>query len=401
MKRLYEQYIKKHFEENTQMLFLVGPRQVGKTTLAKAYQKQYQESLYLNWDVVNDRAQMLSGQKFIEKHFPIEVLRDQKPLIIFDEIHKYRDWKNYLKGFYDLYGDHYHILVTGSARLDVFQSGGDSLMGRYFQYRIHPLSLYEINHPTREPLEIVSPSMTSDENFNNLYKYGGFPNPYLKSNSSFSTKWHALRSKQLFYEDIQSVSNIHEISQLEVLAELLKHQTGQLLNRSSLAKKIQVTVQTISRWIETLERFYYCYAIKPWSKNISRSLIKEPKIYLWDWSLVDDEGSKVENFVASHLLKAVHFWNDIGVGDFGLYFLRDKDKREVDFLVTKNQKPWFMVEVKTSDKTLSKVLEHFRNETKVDKIFQTIQEMPYVDKNCFELDRPVVVPVKTFLSQLV
>ena len=401
MKRIYTQYIKAHFAENNQMLFLVGPRQVGKTTIAKQQQESYEESVYLNWDDVQDRTQMLSGQRFIEEVFPLNIVRDQKPLVIFDEIHKYRDWKNYLKGFYDRYSGSFDILVTGSARLDIFQAGGDSLMGRYFQYRIHPLSVGELLNPERPEQDCIKSSAIEDENFDRLYTYGGFPNPFIKSSKSFSTKWNNLRSKQLFYEDIQNISNIHEVSQLEVLAELMKLQSGQLINRSSFAKKIQVTVQTVSRWIEVLERFYYCFQIKPWSKNISRSLIKEPKIYMWDWSQIEEEGARFESFVASHLLKGVHFWNDLGLGKYGLYFLRDKDKREVDFLVCKDGKPWMIVEAKCSDKSMSKNVEHFQAQAKSTHAFQVVNSMKYVDRDCFEYDKPMVVPAKTLLSQLV
>jgi predicted AAA+ superfamily ATPase len=189
---------------------------------------------------------------------------------------------------------------------------------------------------------------------------------------------------------------------MEVLAELLKYQVGQLLNRSSLSKKIQVTIPTISRWIETLERFYYCFSIKPWYTNISRSLIKEPKIYLWDWSHIKIPGMKVENFIASHLLKAIHLWNDLGRGDYELFFIRDKDQCEVDFLVTKNSHPWFLVEVKSSSKTgISKDLYKFQKQTKAEHAFQVVFDLPYVEKNCFEYKDPIIVPAQTFLSQLV
>lgn len=186
-----------------------------------------------------------------------------------------------------------------------------------------------------------------------------------------------------------------------MLANLLKHQTGQLLNRTSLAKKVQVTVQTISRWIATLERFYFCFQVTPWSHNISRSLIKEPKIYLWDWSQIEDEGAKFENFIASHLYKAIHFWNDIGIGDFSLHFLRDKDKKEVDFLISKNQKAWALIEVKVSDKKLSKYVKHFQEQSQATKALQVLKNMEYVHKDCFKSETPLIVPAKTFLSQLV
>jgi predicted AAA+ superfamily ATPase len=207
-------------------------------------------------------------------------------LLIFDEIHKYSDWKNWLKGFFDLYKAHFHILVTGSTRLDVYKVGSDSLMGRYFLCKLHPLSVREIIDSNFNTQEINQPKEPKAEQFQNLYDFGGFPQVFLKSNKQFAHKWHALRNQLLFHEDIKDLSNIHEIGQLEVLAELLKTQVGQLLNRTSLAKKIRVSSPTIARWLETLERFYYCFAITPWHKNVSRSLIKEPKLYLWDWSVV-------------------------------------------------------------------------------------------------------------------
>lgn len=188
MRRFYETHIEKHFQENKQMLFLVGPRQVGKTTLAKHYQNKYSESLYLNWDVVEDRTKILSGQNFIEENLPLEILREKKPLVIFDEIHKFKNWKNYLKGFYDLYSEYYHILVTGSARLDIFQSGGDSLMGRYFQLRIHPLSVRELIQEDLQEKQIQGPSKIDNILFEKLYQFGGFPAPFLKGKKNFFNK---------------------------------------------------------------------------------------------------------------------------------------------------------------------------------------------------------------------
>jgi hypothetical protein len=405
MRRIYIDLIKKHFAENSQMLFLVGARQVGKTTTAKLILDDYTESLYLNWDIVKDRKLILSGQDFVENILPSNVLRAQKPIIIFDEIHKYKDWKNYLKGFFDLYKDKFNIIVTGSARLDVYKSGGDSMMGRYFQYRIHPLSVRElalINTNMLDNKELCHPSSLSEDKFNNLYKYGGFPEPYIKAKDNFLKQWYSFRDKQLFSEDIRNLSNIHEIGQLEILAAILKEQIGQLLNRSNLARKIQVDVSTVSRWITVLEKFFFCFRINPWSKNISRSLIKEPKIYLCDWSIIENQGAKFENFIASHLLKAVDLWNDLGMGKYGLYFIRNKDKKEVDFLVSKNDEPWFLVEAKLSNNgRISNSLVHFQKQLKCPHAFQVVLNLDYVDQDCFKYNTPIIVPASTFLSQLV
>jgi len=407
MRRIYEPLLKEHFSHYEQMMFLVGPRQVGKTTLAQLLQTLFQETAYFNWDVIKDRQKILAGQTFIEDYFPLQRLREQKPLIVFDELHKYREWKNYLKGFYDLYKDDYSILVTGSARLDIFQSGGDSLMGRYFQCRVHPISIRECIDAKRNTYrdlstEIVQPNRIDDDNFNSLYQYGGFPKPFLERNQRFFHRWQSLRQRQLLTEDIKSLTHLQEISQLEILAELLKHQVGQMINRSNLSNKVQVSVQTVARWIATLERFYYCFLITPWSKNISRSLIKEPKIYLWDWSVLEDEGKRFENFIASHLLKSVHHWNDLGLGNYTLHYLRNKDKKEVDFLITKNQKPWILVEAKSSNnQKVSPALEYFQSETQAPYAFQVVLNMDYVDKDCFQFHVPYIVPARTFLSQLI
>lgn len=403
MDRIYKPTLLFHLQNYSQMAFIVGPRQVGKTTLAKSLQGHFSQSTYLNWDNVSDRLNILSGQNFIEDIYPLTIRRQEKPLIIFDEIHKYRDWKNYLKGFFDTYKDYFHIVVTGSARLDIYQLNGDSLMGRYFQYRIHPFSVSELLN-RGQPYETFAfniPKEIAEEEFLSLYIYGGFPEVFYKRNSKFQTLWQETRFKQLIYEDIQSIEKLHEVSLLEVLATLLQYQAGQMLNRSNLASKIKVTTQTISRWIDALEKFYYCFLLKPWHKNVTRSLIKEPKVYLWDWSLVPDEGGKYENFIASHLLKFIQFWNDIGVYKLELYYLRDQDKKEVDFLVVRNHQPWFSIEAKTSITNYLQSLSHFEKQLKTEYNLQVVKMMPFDNQPCFDRKGFWQVPAKTFLSQLV
>jgi uncharacterized protein len=403
MNRTYEDIIYKNLLRYHQMVFLVGPRQVGKTTIAKKLQSRFNHSLYLNFDSVKDRQKILEGQSFIEDIFPTTVSRESKPLIIFDEIHKYKYWKNYIKGFYDLYYKYYSIIITGSARLDVYQSGGDSLMGRYFQYNIHPLSVSELITVEREKVSdcFLSPYELEFDLFSDLYKYGGFPYPYCNKSDQYYNMWHLTRFKQLIHEEIRSLANLQEIYLLETLAEILPNQAGQMLNRSNIAKKIGVTSQTVSRWINILDRFYYCFTIRPWFKNVTRSLTKDPKVYLWDWSLITEEGARVENFVASHLLKFVNFYSDIGLGKFELYYLRDIDKREVDFLIVRDNKPFLILEAKKSDTKLSKSIDHFKKQLNVDFSFQATFNEKYINKSCFDFKSPMVVPAKTFLSQLV
>lgn len=275
-------------------------------------------------------------------------------------------------------------------------------MGRYFLYRLHPLTIREIVDPTFPITEIQSPVEIDEENYNALLNFGGFPEPFLNRDMNFFNHWKRLRHEQLFKEDLRDLSRIQEISQLQLLAQILQEEATHSLNYSSLASKIKVSNPTIHRWIDVLKNFYFCFTIQPWSKNLTRSLVKEPKIYLWNWALIEENGSRLENMVASHLYKAVQFWTDCGFGEYGLYYLRDKDKREVDFIVTKNNKPWFLVETKTSgDKGISRWLYYYKEKLKVAHAFQIGFDLPYVNRNCFEFNDPIIVPAKTFLSQLI
>lgn len=396
--------IKGHFKQHRQMLFLMGPRQVGKTTLCLLLPEAVQSDfLYLNWDNLDHRETILEGPSVIAKKLELHKVRDIPPLLILDEIHKYSDWKTLLKGFFDTYSHagEVQIVVTGSARLDVYKAGGDSLMGRYFRYRIHPFSCAELlGHEPNEDL-IQSPTKISDQGFDSLLRFGGFPEPLFKRDNAFYQNWSTLRLQQLFNEDVRDLTRVQEIKQMELLATILSKQVGSMVNYSSLAKKVRVSHETVRRWMDTLNQLYYCFTLQPWTKNITRSLLKEPKVYLWDWSLAQEEGAKGENFIASHLIKACHYWTDRGEGEFTLFFLRDKQKREVDFLVAKNGNPWFLVEVKKSSSPLSPSLEYFHDLAKTKHAFQVVINAEYQEVDCFSYNRPVEVPAKTFLSQLV
>jgi predicted AAA+ superfamily ATPase len=415
MKRSYETIITAHFSEHQQMVLVSGPRQVGKTTLARSIQSA-KDTHYLNWDDFNDRELLLQGGTAIAQQVGLDHLRAETVLLVFDKIHKFSQWKQLLKGFYDHYAGQCHILVTGSARMDTYKKGGDSLMGRYFNYRLHPFSVGELlvrdevtdlhdpgqDDSERNDQEIYSPEHLSDTDFDALLRWGGFPEPLMKKDKRFFNRWSRLREQQLLQEDVRTLTNVQELGQLEMLALLLKSQTGQLTSYTSLAKKVRVSVDTIRRWLVILESLYYCYSIRPWTKNVTRSLMKEPKFYLWDWSQCTDTGARNENFIASHLLKAVHHWTDIGLGNYALYFLRDKEKREVDFLVSRDDNPWFMVEVKSSiNQKLSPNLEVFRKQLNLEHVFQVAIDGEYVDQDVFSVNRPVIVPAKTFLSQLI
>ncbi|MBU0634238.1 MAG: ATP-binding protein [Candidatus Omnitrophica bacterium] len=384
------------------MIFLIGPRQAGKTTVSLMAKEFTSQFAYLNWDNLDHRKIFLGGVNSVAVFSGLDRITKETPILVFDEIHKYGKWKTFLKGFFDTYKGKVKIIVTGSSRLDVYKKGGDSLMGRYFPYRLHQLSVAELGRVDFLEREINEPFQIKNKEFERLFKNGGFPEPFIKNDVKFLNKWKRLRQEQLIREDIRDLSRIQELGQIELLAETLKHQAGQLTNYSSLANKINVSSDTIRRWIKTLQSFFYCFTIQPWSRNIPRALIKEPKTYLWDWISVEDYGSRVENFVAAHLLKAVNYWTDCGIGRYALWFIRDKEKREVDFLVSRDNKPWFLVEVKSSSKEgISKNLTYFQKKIKAKYAFQVAFDMEYIPRDCFECTTPIIVPARTFLAQLV
>ncbi len=381
------------------MAFLSGPRQVGKTTSSRTGAGTHQ---YMNWDNQADRISISKGPDETAQHLQLHDLQETLPYVVFDEIHKYGKWKSFLKGFFDVYGDRCRVVVTGSARLNVFKYGGDSLMGRYFLYRMHPLSVAELVNPTMSATEIRMPQEIDDESFQHLLDFGGFPEPFLKADSKFYNKWKRLRSEQFFYEDVRDATKIQETGQLRVFADLIKTGSGALFNHSWYAKNINVSTDTIRRWLSVLETLYYCFSIRPWFRNIPKSLRQQPKVFLWDWSNLEDKGARTENFFASQLLKAVHYWTDTGLGNYELFYLRDKNQREVDFLVTRDNNPWFMVEVKSSGKrTLNPSLEYYKEKLQVDHAFQVALDLDFVERDCFSIKKPARVPAKTLLSQLV
>ena len=403
MHRNYNQLFLNHFHSHHQMVFVMGPRQAGKTTVAQNMISSWKHGHYYSWDNINDRELILKGPREVAANVGLQELAQAKPIIVLDELHKYLDWRDFLKGFYDSYPDQSRILVTGSAKLDIFSRGGDSLMGRYFPFHFHPLSVAELCRETFDEERDFweSPQQLEQETFQNLWRFGGYPDPFLKSSDQFLRRWHTLRNQQLFHDDMRNLTRIQDIARVELLAKILRQNVGCLQPYTNLANKLRVNDKTVRDWLGVLRSLYYCFTVRPWSTNVIRSLLKEPKYYLWDWSLCKDEGARAENFVALHLLKAVHLWNDLGLGGYALHFVRNKDKREVDFLVVRNDKPWMLIEVKLNKEKLSPSLIYFQNQLQANYALQVVINMPYVDKTCFTSPEPIIVPAITFLSQLV
>ena len=397
-KRLYDTLLSDHLSSQRQMAFVSGPRQVGKTTTCRNLCNEY-----LNWDNTDDRQEIVKGPAIIAERLRLDRLTELRPVALFDELHKFSKWKQFLKGFFDTYAEQVNIVVTGSSRMDIYRRGGDSLMGRYFLYRMHPFSVAETicqDLPSQEQI-IRQPKLIGADEFSALWIHGGYPEPFLKRDSRFSRRWQNLRLQQLLREDVRDLTQIHQLGQLEILVNLLTSRSAHQLIYSNLASEVQVSVDTARRWIDTLCNLHLGFLVRPWFKNITRSLRKEPKWFLRDWANVKDIGDKAETFIACHLLKAVEGWNDLGLGDFQLGYLRDKNQREVDFIITKDGTPWFLAETKHADTKLSPSLRYYQQQTQAPFAFQVVIETDYVEADCFGTPgRAIVVPAKTFLSQL-
>lgn len=353
------------------MVFIGGPRQVGKTTLAQRIGAgDYEKYDYLNWDNRQDRRRIIEGE-----------FQADASLLIFDEIHKYRQWKNYLKGEFDRNKDKFNILATGSARMDVYRRGGDSLMGRYHYYRLHPFSLTEALGLKPGLAILAEPSFADPKKnlhlakvLSDLFTFGGFPEPFMKKDSTVLRRFHNERLDRLVKEDIRDMEQIRDLSALQVLVEILPDKVGSLLSLNSLKEDLQVAHKTITLWMNVLERFYYHFRIYPFASSTIRSLRKEPKMYLWDWSQLENEAARFENLIASHLLKAAHYFYDRQGYKTELFFLRDIDGREVDFLLTVDKKPWLAVEAKMTASENSNHLTYFAAKLKIPFVYQVVKE---------------------------
>ena len=376
MKEIYKRYIENSVDEDlkSKMVFVGGPRQVGKTTFALTFLSEPSEKhpAYLNWDNILIRSALLRGE-----------LPPNESIIVLDEIHKFARWRNLVKGFYDARKSEISFIITGSARLDYYSKGGDSLQGRYHYYRLHPFSLREIN---------TDPSQSDVQR---LLKYGGFPEPFLVAEEKFWRRWQRERLQRVIYEDIRDLENIKEISLLELLAEELPNRVGAPLSVKKLKELLQVAHETVERWLKIFERMYYCYRIPPYGSPKVRAVKKEQKLYLWDWSIVPDSGPRFENFIASQLLKYCHLMEDTEGFRMDLRFIRDTDKREIDFLVLKDGRPMFAVECKSGEKSVNPALFYFMERTPIPKFYQVHEGRKDYEKNGVR-----VLPVQIFCKEL-
>jgi hypothetical protein len=357
------------------MVFVGGPRQVGKTTLALALlgpKADETHPAYLNWD---------------HPGVPPRIRRAELPpgerLLLFDEIHKYGRWRNLLKGIYDTEKSRRRILVTGSARLDYYRKGGDSLAGRYRSFRLHPFSLRELG-PSAGAAELTA-----------LLKFGGFPEPLFAQDEAEHRIWHRDRMSRVVREDLRDLEHVREISLVEHLVDMLPARVGSPLSVKSLCEDLQVDYKTTERWLQILENLYVCFRIAPYGPPRVRAVKKERKLYLWDWSVLEDPGPRFENLVASQLLKYCHWIEDTEGHSMELRFLRDTDRREVDFVVLRDRRPFVAVECKSGEKNVGPALRYFAERTPIPHFYQV-----HLGARHFSTGNITVVPFARFCRDL-
>ena len=353
----------------SKMVFIGGPRQVGKTTLAKSILESYTAGRYLNWDFDDDRQDILQKKWRTDDH-----------LLVFDELHKYPRWKQWIKGLYDVSHEQHAFLVTGSARLDVYKKGGDSLMGRYHYWRLHPFSLDEY------PAE-----MGATEAYRRLMTVGGFPEPFLSGDEREARRWRRERFDRVLREDIRDLESIRNTSQLGLMLDLLRQRVGGLVVFSNLANDVQISPKTAKAWLEILERMYLVFTLHPYTKSLPRAIQKPPKVYFFDNAdVIGDEGARFENLVATSLLKRLHFIEDREGYRYELRYLRDKEGREVDFVILKDGYVEQLIEVKYGDENISKSLLYYKQRLQPKQTIQIVAnlERPY-DKDGVRVVSPI------------
>ena len=372
--RYLEETIRRDLQKK--MVFVSGPRQVGKTTVAKSILTRgghdYSEG-YLSWDTPEDR------ERILRRQLPAV------PIVVFDEIHKYRSWRNYLKGIFDKRGPELSVLVTGSARLEQYRFGGDSLQGRYFLHRLHPFSVAELE-------------LSHEQQLHDLLTLGGFPEPYLSGSETESRRWSRQYRSRLVYEEIASLEKITDLGNLELLSLRLPELVGSPLSINALREDLRVSHDTVSRWIDVLERLYALVRLSPFGAPRIRAVKKEQKHYHFDWTVVPEMPARFENLVALHLLKWVHYKQDSEGRDWELRYFRDVDLREVDFVVTERNTPLVLVESKWSDTSLAKGLRYLKTRFPQAEAWQ----IAATGREDYQTPEGIrVCPALTFLKELV
>jgi len=372
--RAVEEYAFDESLTGRHMVFLAGPRQVGKTMLARQWlEKNGCPSLYYNWDDLSTRRTYRNDSRFFESQARSLGIRD--PWIVFDEIHKRNHWRDILKGIYDIFWKDFRFLVTGSARLDLFRRSGDSLVGRYNLFHMMPMNIREITGvraPTcfmrgNEAKQLIRAfesqislplPQEAEEVFIPLRHFGPFPEPFLRQNDRFSRKWHQDYFSLMIRQDLKDISRVVELDKVEHLLQLLPERVSAPLSMANLSRELEAAHTTVKSWLEQLKRLYLVFSIDPWTQKIPRGLKREKKWYFLDWYYTPEGPARLENMVATYLYRVCLCLSDMGYGPYRLHYIRTLDKKEIDFLVTVENRPVIAVEVKSGDLHLANSLKN-------------------------------------------
>jgi uncharacterized protein len=384
-----DRYLKSTIESDAlaqgKMAFISGPRQVGKTTLGTSLVTL--EASRFNWD--DEKFKLAWSRSAYES-----LSARSSKRILLDEIHKDRTWKAKLKGLYDVHHQELEFVVTGSARLDIFRKGGDSLLGRYFPYRLHPFSSNEVPNPP-SPAQVFQKMTNLDFSTKarfsatDLLSLTTFPEPLLGASQSRARRWSRLRLERLVQEDVRDLRAVQDLQSLKLLVQLLPTKVGSPFSVNSLRENLSVAYATLRDWTKVLEALYVHFEVLPYSQKLSRMLIAEPKIYLFDGSQIPTKGSQLENLVALHLLKAAHFWTDSAQGEFSLHYLRNKEKKEVDFCLVQDGLPKVLIECKSGETQIAEALISFSKLLKTTLNFQLV-DIPGYCRHYPQLNTTVV-----------
>ncbi|HLG19876.1 MAG TPA: AAA family ATPase [Bdellovibrionota bacterium] len=346
------------------MVLVAGPRQCGKTTMAESILKNW-SGAYYTWD--------LDAHRKILRHSQMDAA---SKLWVFDELHKFRNWRNWLKGQFDVHRSKHAFLVTGSARLDVYSRGGDSLQGRYFFYRLHPFTLSELLKTklpkTLEDMVQMStdPGGRGQKTLADLLALGGFPEPFFSGSEETAARWRLGHGTRLIREEIRDLENLRDLDRLELLYDRLPAVVGSVLSINSLKEDLEVAFETARHWLEIFDRLYASFRLPPLGAPRIKAVKKERKLYLWDWPRVESEGARFENLVAFHLLRLVHWCEDVRGEKMELRYFRDTLGREVDFVLVRKGKPWMAVEVKHREQSLDPNLKYLLERVAIPYAFQ-------------------------------
>ncbi len=371
------------------MAFISGPRQSGKSTLGRSLLQASENEF--TWDQTRFRTAWAKDPEVALQN------RGQGPVLL-DELHKDHKWKQRLKGLYDLHAEDLPIIVTGSARLDYFQKSGDSLLGRYIPYRMHPFSVGETAHPpTPENCLLSEPKISFS--MNDILNLTGFPEPLLRSSAAHAKRWSRLRLERLLNEDIRDFRNVSDLHALETLVALLPERVGSRLSVNSLREDVGVAYATVRDWILVLQSLYVCFTVRPYSGTLKRSLKAEPKLYLFDHTPITNVGARLENVCACHLLKACQFWTDAAMGEFSLHYFATKEGAEIDFVITKDQEPWMLVECKTGNTKTSPHLQKYKEILKPRFAVQLVSKPGF--EKFFPASGILMMDYERFLGRLV